>query len=169
MIGRTGFGPLHASDRTISRRCSAENCKRVAWQLIPNKPAASEYRQDFAGGTLPCRCNDIHVTRMFCRRAIGISCVAAESRAEVCHHGGNTALSRYISVLTSGKQGLRKTDASIRRRVNWRVLHLDQLFSATFGRAQRHPYRLLTCLNELVTWHRSQVRPSAPPCTSSCW
>ena len=69
MIGRTGFGPLHASDRTISRRCSAENCKREAWRLIPNKPAASEYRQDFACGIPPCRCNDTRVTRMFLQKS----------------------------------------------------------------------------------------------------
>jgi hypothetical protein len=98
MIGRTGFGPLHASDRTISRRCSAENCKREAWRLIPNKPAASEYRQDFVGAALVCRCNDIHVTWMFCGRAKGIICVAAESSSTVYHHGGSGVATFYFRI-----------------------------------------------------------------------
>jgi hypothetical protein len=60
MIDRIGFGPHHASDRTISRRCPAEIANEWRSGLFRKKSATFEYRQEFVGAALPHNRNHTH-------------------------------------------------------------------------------------------------------------
>jgi hypothetical protein len=159
------IGPFHGDVRQ-----KIANEWRV--DLIGTNQRRPNMGKNFVDAALLRRRNDIHRDKDVLRNSKKYKQRTRRNPAQrYVAYGGSMALPRSILVLISDKQAA-KIDASIsviRRCAIWRACHLDQPFFGQFGRARRIPYRLLTCLNELVTWQRSQVRPSAPRCTSSCW
>jgi len=131
----------------------------------PGPNRGKHFVRDRPAAPLRCYCNE----QQGCKSAK----TTRSAVLRIYHHGGNIALPCSIVSISSSQTRNKKVTRQIKNTfatVNLMAFILKQPFYSTLRvRSFALPHRLLTCLNELVTWQRSQVRPSSPRCTSCCW